>query len=105
VTSDSEFHNISDSEFDNLPRHQQAELMREYARTQGRDLSAHEAGLLAGWHAANRVAELESRAAAAHQGYATRARGLSACEITPPWEIADPGIRPPAGRQSQLEAG
>jgi hypothetical protein len=96
---------ISDRDFDHLPREQRAELIREYARTLGRDISAHEAGLLADRHAANRIAELESHATAAHRGFAARGRGLGAYEVTPPWEIADPGIRPPAGRDAQLEAG
>jgi hypothetical protein len=96
---------ISDREFDNLPRSERAAIMQDYARTIGRDVSAHEAGLLADRHAAARLAERESQAAAAHQGFATSGGGLRAYQMTPPWEMADSGPRMPPGRDAQLEAG
>jgi hypothetical protein len=106
MTSGSEFYAIDDEFFDGLPRETQAALMREYGRTQGIEMSAHQAGLLAGQHSAGRLAEAGSQAAAAHEGFSDRCRAGSgrAMYAAEPWEIGWPTVDGPA-RERKLEAG
>ena len=92
---------ISDAEFDALPRDERAALMRDYARGIGMEMSHHEAGILADRHAEKRLAERESEAVAAHEGFGT-GQGLRAYEAVPPWEAID---LPMMQRQRNLEPG
>jgi hypothetical protein len=56
-----DFSSITDEQFDNMSRSEQAALMQEYGRSMSREISEHEAGLLADHNAQVRVTDREAR--------------------------------------------